>query len=1255
MLGLVTVIGMAAEAVAETTSTLDANKFKAATSISSALDWSTEGNWDGGVPNSADAFAKIQGSGTASGVYAYITSGVPVTVSRIGYDGAPSTQYRSVFVSDKALTIAAANKNNTGMFLYAPVEISAVSPYTRYIQFCGPVTFADGSRILGNYFTTEFRFDRWANGPDAVRTNPCGTNGALYLSGATFSFTAPEGSADDVVGNYRLTYGSPYIVRASGSRHAISAGTTVTGAGIVPGSFVKRVFPDDTIELSVPAAETIPSAALTFAAFTPTVHQEFAMFTQNGTDGITLKFNKYRPEDDFVVGTTNFNWAAKGKVTVSTDADFVPGVFSTAPFNTSATCSSRLCLGTCELQLNPEFGSLAANDYAHYDQLGAEARTGLAVAKGNTFTVNNFTNFIGTVVKRGEGRLNVHFTVRGGGSVEVAGGVFAPTFGEGVELGSLSVAAGAEFVVPEGGLSLDAASLEPGAILSGGTLTVTGDRCPVGVVLKDGARLVYAYDPQGGEVVRSVPLLDKAGILARVTPKFWVDAMDDASLVTVTNGDVVSVSRVNDVRGAGHPYALPASGGTYLPVLKTFGRGRQLPGCRTIAFKGCYVGDNDITKTDSMVWSEALTVRHVFQVLDRNDSYGGQYLGNTSTGLALSGVDASGAHPGDFVRAPSSATPDAAAKTAIIHSSSCAGVLNGVFRVLDKPWDITKGFAYITEYAATLKSNASQYPGGYLFAPLVTSLETVSFNDGTSDRYPTANTFDSDAKSTSRYGNKGLCELLVFDAEVSDLDRQIITAYLAKKWNDCEIVNFSPVNADGSTLGTADLTDGDLALDVASGSLLLDGVTGEGALVKSGEGTLLVRNYDNAGGVLRVTGGTVEIAAPADTADELPEGAFLHLDATDPDSYTTDQYGITEWRDVRGEGYPKVKAYKASSTHKAVVRENALAGLPVADFGAFTYKGGTAVPSLELVRPDGTTGMTGGVRSVFAIWGSRNGGGSGIAGSGGDYNQGRGLVRGTSASTTEAALKFGGLVGDPILRSATSYQYPGFGGSFENAYRFRLNGKAVDPTTTGFSGTFDLVSLVSYEGFGLTCLSGGGLNDHQYSGGEEIGEYIVYLRALSEENAAKVERYLNKKWFGAAAFGPVAGTVEVARGATLALAGGAPLTVSSLSGAGTISGSVVSAANATFVATVDDDGSVPMLAVGKDVDLSAGCTIRFAGSVDKLEAGEYVILRTAGTLSVGTIQIDTTGVRKSRICGWKVQGGDLILTVGKMGLCVIVR
>lgn len=83
LLTVAVVLATAVSGIAETTHVINSTKYSAATRITSAIDWNERDNWDAaGVPNSSDSFASISASLPAN-TYAYVTSAVPITLSRV--------------------------------------------------------------------------------------------------------------------------------------------------------------------------------------------------------------------------------------------------------------------------------------------------------------------------------------------------------------------------------------------------------------------------------------------------------------------------------------------------------------------------------------------------------------------------------------------------------------------------------------------------------------------------------------------------------------------------------------------------------------------------------------------------------------------------------------------------------------------------------------------------------------------------------------------------------------------------------------------------------------------------------------------------------------------------------------------------------------------------------------------------------------------------------------------------------------------
>jgi hypothetical protein len=159
--------------------------------------------------------------------------------------------------------------------------------------------------------------------------------------------------------------------------------------------------------------------------------------------------------------------------------------------------------------------------------------------------------------------------------------------------------------------------------------------------------------------------------------------------------------------------------------------------------------------------------------------------------------------------------------------------------------------------------------------------------------------------------------------------------------------------------------------------------------------------------------------------------------------------------------------------------------------------------------------------------------------------------------------------------------------------------------------------------------NGNGLRGHI-----QIGEVLVYRRALSDDKRAEIEKYLSAKWLGAGmGIDTLVGAVAVEAGATLDLDGGAhtltvvdnngvisdgTLTVSApITPAGGAIGSMALAdASLVGILKVDvaNDGSSDQLAVTGDTDLS-GLTLEISRLTQLSRSEVYTVVTATGDLS----------------------------------------
>lgn len=370
-------------------------------------------------------------------------------------------------------------------------------------------------------------------------------------------------------------------------------------------------------------------------------------------------------------------------------------------------------------------------------------------------------------------------------------------------------------------------------------------------------------------------------------------------------------------------------------------------------------------------------------------------------------------------------------------------------------------------------------------------------------------------------------------------------------------------------------------LDIAAGAVVelvgtasVARVTGAGTLVVSGEATLPevaegVKVRTAAGGVVRTTDG-------AALASALGARPALWLDAAQ--AATCEQYlncvftnGIVvrRWNDCRpgqtalyglnprGEGYVRVYPY---------VKTNALNGLNVVSMGAI----GGRIPREygHVTVPDGTPDLADKeevqsearrlpfnrpilFRTAIAVVNSACGGGGAILGGfkDGTWTDLTADERANFAEAkTDCLLVRGGATAGDYKKPATPI--------FAQYRRTWVDGEAVDPTVTGYSGDWQIVSFESATEAGEEVRSLGMQTSYQNAGGIDYAEVLIYTNALTVAERRAVERHLAHKWGVSArraptpvngtgkvvvedrlrAAGAFAGTVEVKEGARLDLA-----------------------------------------------------------------------------------------------------------------------
>ena len=1191
------------------------------TSVTTAGNWNSSSSWlPSGVPGAGD---KVTFPAYGSYVL-YATSAVPMSVGQLYFSGQKiaDASTRFAVVSDAALTLSA-NNTHYNCAIYAPVTMSSVT-MGRYVSFCDKVSIADGCQYIGNYGRTEFRFDRFAKSSAATRVNDL-SQSRISSATAEICFYGVQALFAPTSSVWSSTAGSPYLSPVS-IGHALPAGTSVACTGVLPpGAFLKRIFPDGTIEVSEPALSTDAAAAISFAAFNPAVRQTFTLREHAGN--ITLHANAWTEDDDFLLTVENVLYTVASRLTIGTSDGCVPARIAFSGAASDATKAVTVALGDCRVELT---GTLpgATNGFARVTLTSAaeSSVSRLSVPSGMTHSALAFSGLVGVLRKEGGGTFSMRMDEGSDvntGTLSVADGTLAVTANSGVVPGvaHVEIASGATLRIPAGGMCANTLSVTAGAKLSGpGTLTVAVPCDISGLMLIDGAAIAFSSSSlaEVGVALNTMP----------GNPAFWVDCSRIGTMDVVVSGETNFVSRIDDVRGAAYGFATNASGGVHMPYLVAMQNGLT-----ALRFRGNLSGaaSTNAGDYDTLVWKDVVYgIRHVFQVFDgvrdeiSNMDGGGQYLGTSSR------------EPGNYMlRDPGS---QAQKKAIFYNTADNACCRNGTFRINGEVYDTTQCYPYFGYYNTTTKKTD--------YLPVVTDLKPV-------EPYPPADTFDFNCVANGRGGRKQLCELVVYTNEVSEADRVAITSYLMRKWNGCEM-SYTASGAAAGDLGT--FSGGEIAL--AAGASASVSLAAGGTLVKTGAGSLSLASGELGNASLSVEEGTLSVPSTRLDASCIPAGLAFHFDPSDVSSVTYDVVdGVTNvsaWADVRGAGHAQAVLGCAESTNRPTLRAKAaLGGKPVMDFGVHCNLDKTAWNAVKS-NPKFVSALTfaaTGLHTVVAVWGSERGGGS-LVGSWGEwsYNNGYGLIRGGT---------YGSLASDyALLQLAKPYSsrtefYP-------HTYRFSLDGVTSDPHSTPLSGGFQTASYTGLEAFGSKGFSYHSSGSWHVCGGEQFGEYMLFTNGLSVAQTKLVEAYLGKKWFGAdsSEYGEAAvSNLSVAAGATVRVAGNGALYVASLvCSGGTIDGDLVVPPGGVFTAVVGDDGTIAPTTVSGSVALG-GAVVRFARGANRAAPGRYVLVASP-SISAGDdigCTVDASGLGQSRFVRLVARDGAIEAEVSKSGLVVVVK
>jgi len=469
-------------------------------------------------------------------------------------------------------------------------------------------------------------------------------------------------------------------------------------------------------------------------------------------------------------------------------------------------------------------------------------------------------------------------------------------------------------------------------------------------------------------------------------------------------------------------------------------------------------------------------------------------------------------------------------------------------------------------------------------------------------------------------GGMRVGELFIFRRVLSESEMRDITAYLENKWFGRTSPGYRAPVANVPRLSKVSV-EAASSIDVPDGATVrLGTLTGTSAFAKTGAGTLAVEHLDTTGCV-SVVDGTLAIVAKSDPGANLCQvaaGASLHLDACDTNrmdlSISGDDTLVADWYSQSGSGY--AWAYNRSPYLKL---DDFGPGLNAVDFGE-NYNSTSPFLLLDTSRDA--------VRSVFAVW---------------QMTSTASPLLGSCQTVAEEAAKCQPY--DFIRDTTTGALLAGKTFQSTNVDSVYTNGVLSSYQYKPQELPCHLVELHLKTGFHTSSLT----TDRTYSksGGQKLGEIIIYERELTEREKTATRNYLMKKWFGKsdAELTPLpdpepvvhnVGSFAVAQGAAVQLGGTVSITE----------------------LTVDGGATAPALSVDGTFAIGAGQVVTLTNPELLPHKTNFVVPILSATAFTGTenlVDAVINGLPDDRPAKLSVEGNVLLLDFRLTGMLILIR
>ena len=480
-------------------------------------------------------------------------------------------------------------------------------------------------------------------------------------------------------------------------------------------------------------------------------------------------------------------------------------------------------------------------------------------------------------------------------------------------------------------------------------------------------------------------------------------------------------------------------------------------------------------------------------------------------------------------------------------------------------------------------------------------------------------------------GGMQLGEVVLYDRTLTDDERRDVEAYLTKKWFGTLLSGYA--DESGACQMQELAVSGDASVEVlGAGPVQFTTVSGTGSLTTSGDVPVVVSEGSSVP-VVHEDFASVRVA-PTDEKTEAPtDGALLHFDASVAASVTASESGgtnyVTAWTDLAS----GVVAAPVRDGYNPMYKTNAANGLPVIDFGARgSSRGFQWAPYPNIIR------------TVF--WLFKN-----------EETTGGAFLLGTSNAVYSASHFARGANNGTAYGNSPLFHDSRSSAAVRNGKIYIDGEKKVYTDVPKWD--YQVISVVTTGDTSANQMAADRTN-WANTGGGEMGEVIIYDRALTEEECASTEDYLMCKWLARRspravyytvytnALGVVdtcalssvrvtsidgqPGNVGAFRGDGEAVIDGAEVTV--WSDAESFTGSVVLRNSSTVTLKADQFAATDWIVEAGSILNLGGQTVTVAG----IGGGGCV---SNGTLIVSHVTPGVTGVP-----GTLTVKGDLVLTEG---------